>query len=959
MIILAWSVLTWLVASACFVHFLSQVCNTMSTADSENNVAKNRLVHDKDLPLREDIRLLGRMLGDTLREQEGEAAFELVENIRQNAIRFHRDQDPKARDELDRLLNQLSSKSTVPVVRAFSYFSLLSNIAEDIHHNRRRRAHLCAGSPPQAGSVTLALERVLESKGNTAILTNFFKKAVISPVLTAHPTEVQRRSILDCQLSIERLLKERARTQLTPNELRHNEERLRATIQILWQTRMLRPTRLSVYDEIENGLAYYSYTFLTEIPYLYAKIEDLLERRLGKDAPYVASFLRIGSWIGGDRDGNPFVTHEVMLRAVERQSSVVLDFYLDEVRKIGRSMSLTESLVKVSEEVQELAAASPDIPNRSDEPYRRIFLSIGARLVAASEQLGHMVTQFDPVESNKPYANSAEFVHDLDIIIHSLKQHKSHWVARGALRNLRRAVDVFGFHLAPLDMRQHSKVHEQVVSELFELATHRKDYRQLREEDRIKWLLAEISSPRLVFSSYQACSETAQAELRILQCAAVIQRRFGQAAMPNYIISMTTSVINVLEVAFLLQEVGLLQAGENPQLALNIIPLFETIADLRGCGAIMDQLFSLPYYRQLLNSRSNVQEVMLGYSDSNKDGGFITSNWEIYKAEIDLTKVFAKHKIELRLFHGRGGTVGRGGGPSYQSILAQPPGSVNGQIRVTEQGEVISSKYAEPEIGRRNLETLVAATMEATLLSHDAIGANADRYYRTMEMLASASFAAYRNLVYETPGFKEFFLECTPIREMAGLHIGSRPPSRKDSDDIEDLRAIPWVFSWSLSRMMLPGWYGFGHAVEAFVNHEDQAGQGLKLLQEMYKNWPFMQTLLSNMDMVLTKTDMGIASRYAELVNDVDLREQIFGRIKDEWERSKKWLFAVTGNNELLQDNPTLARSIRNRIPYIDPLNHLQVELLRRYRSGEDSDEVKRSIHMTINGVTAGLRNSG
>ena len=429
--------------------------------------------------------------------------------------------------------------------------------------------------------------------------------------------------------------------------------------------------------------------------------------------------------------------------------------------------------------------------------------------------------------------------------------------------------------------------------------------------------------------------------------------------MPNYIISMTTGVINILEVALLLQEVGLLQAGENPQLDLNIIPLFETIADLRGCGAIMDQLFSLPYYRKLLSSRGNVQEVMLGYSDSNKDGGFITSNWEIYKAEIDLTKVFAKHKVELRLFHGRGGTVGRGGGPSYQSILAQPPGSVNGQIRVTEQGEVISSKYAEPEIGRRNLETLVAATMEATLLSHDSIGADASRYYQAMETFSSASFVAYRDLVYETPGFKELFLESTPIREMAGLHIGSRPPSRKNSDAIEDLRAIPWVFSWSLSRMMLPGWYGFGHAVEAFVRHEDQAGQGLELLQEMYKNWPFMQTLLSNMDMVLAKTDMGIASRYAELVNDVALREQIFGHIKEEWERSKKWLFAVTGNTELLQDNPTLARSIRNRMPYIDPLNHLQVELLRRYRSGEDSEEVKPSIHLTINGVTAGLRNSG
>ncbi|MCB1986590.1 MAG: phosphoenolpyruvate carboxylase, partial [Nitrosomonas sp.] len=558
----------------------------------------------------------------------------------------------------------------------------------------------------------------------------------------------------------------------------------------------------------------------------------------------------------------------------------------------------------------------------------------------------------------QPYADSAEFVHDLDVIIKSLKQHKANWIARGALRNLRRAADVFGFHLASLDMRQHSKVHEQVVAELFELGTHRQDYLEMSEDERIEWLLAEISSPRPLLSPYLDYSESTQSELRILQMAAEIHRRFGHAAIPNYIISMTTQIINVLEVALLLKEVGLLQAGDNPYLGLNIIPLFETIADLRSCGKIMEQLFSLPYYRKLLVSRGNVQEVMLGYSDSNKDGGFVASNWEIYKAEIELTKVFAKHNVELRLFHGRGGTVGRGGGPSYQGIMAQPPGSVNGQIRVTEQGEVISSKYAEPEIGRRNLETLVAATIESTLLSHDPIGNNAERYYQVMENLAVHSFAAYRNLVFETPGFKQFFQESTPIREISGLHIGSRPASRKASDEIEDLRAIPWVFSWGLNRAMIPGWYGFGHAVEAFVQ-EDETGTGLELLQEMYQTWPFMQSLLSNMDMVLAKSDMGIASRYAELVTDVALREQIFGRILEEWKRCKKWLFAITGNTELLQDNPTLARSIHNRTPYIDPLNHLQVELLRRYRSGEDSDEVKRSIHLTINGVTSGLRNSG
>ncbi len=935
----------------------------MNAATSVNNDSENDSVADKDIPLRDDIRFLGRMLGDTLREQEGDYTFDLVENIRQTAIRFHREQDPKARQELDAILAGLSNKSTVSVVRAFSYFSLLSNIAEDLHHNRRRRAHLCAGSPPQAGSVTLALERVFENGKDRAALVKFFSKAIVSPVLTAHPTEVQRRSILDCQLTIERLLITRTRIELTPNELRQNEEKLRAVIQLLWQTRMLRSVRLSVHDEIENGLAYYRYSFLSEIPYVYAKIENLLERHMGDDAPSVPTFLRMGSWIGGDRDGNPFVTHQVMLHAAERHSAQALEFYIDEVKKIGDTMSLAERLVNISDELEELAAASsPDgIPvNRKDEPYRRAFHGIRARLIATNRQLGHAVTQRDQVDqSAEPYADSAELVHDLDVIINSLKRHKSNWLARGDLRNLRRAADVFGFHLASIDMRQHSQVHEQVVAELFELGTHRTGYLDLSESERTKWLLAEISSPRPLRSPYLKYSEATQSELRIIQKAAEIQRRFGHDALPNYIISMTTRVINVLEVALLLKEVGLLQAGENPKLGLNIIPLFETIGDLRICGKVMDELFSIPYYRELLLSRSNVQEVMLGYSDSNKDGGFLTSNWEIYKAEVELTKIFAKHKVELRLFHGRGGTVGRGGGPSYQSILAQPPGSVNGQIRVTEQGEVIGSKYAEPEIGRRNLETLVAATIEATLLGHDPIGDDAPRYYEIMETLASGSFSAYRNLVFETPGFQQYFLDSTPIREIAGLHIGSRPASRNKSQNIEDLRAIPWVFSWSLNRAMIPGWYGFGHAVEAFMADEKQGDNGLQILQEMYRTWPFMQSLLSNMDMVLAKSDMGIASRYAELVTDAELRDNIFERIKGEWERSQKWLFAITGNTELLQDNPTLMRSISNRTPYIDPLNHLQVELLRRYRSGDDGEEVKRSIHLTINGISAGLRNSG
>lgn len=926
-----------------------------------NIVPEKDSSYEKDHPLREDIRLLGRMLGDTIREQEGEPMFDLVETIRQTAVRFRREQDEEAGKELDTILNHLSHKETTAVVRAFSYFSLLSNIAEDLHHNRRRRAHLRAGSPPQNGSVTLALERVVTKGINTQQLENFFAGALISPVLTAHPTEVQRRSILDYQLKIQRLLKERDRIQLTPNELRHNEEDLRSAIQTLWQTRVLRSVRLTVQDEIENGLIYYHYTFLKQIPYIYAKIEDILERHMDKAVPRIASFLRIGSWIGGDRDGNPFVTHQIMLHAAERHSALILDHYIEEVERIGQTMSLTERLIKVTSELEGLASTAPGLPaSRIDEPYRRVFLGMHARLIATSRYLSPHVGRQYPENTAEPYADSAEFVHDLDIIIRSLKQHQSNRLAQGAIRDLRRAADVFGFHLASLDMRQHSKIHEQVVAELYAKNTRdSRNYPDLPHPERVEWLLTELKRPYPLASSLSGYSDTTQGELRIFRMAAEIQRRFGHAALPNYIISMATGIIHVLEAALLLKEAGLVQFGENACSAVNIIPLFETIDDLRNCASVMEELFSLPEYRKMLQSRDNLQEIMLGYSDSNKDGGFVTSNWEIHKAEIELTKVFSRHGVRLRLFHGRGGTVGRGGGPSYQGILAQPPGSVNGQIRLTEQGEVIASKYTDPEIGRRNLETLVAATIESTLLDRDAVHSHTPRYYQIMEELSANAYAAYRNLVYETPNFTQFFQESTPIREIAGLHIGSRPTSRKPSNKIEDLRTIPWVFSWSLNRTMIPGWYGFGTAVENLIQQTGNTQDILTQLQEMYRTWPFFQTMLSNMDMVLAKSDLGIASRYAELVTDLELRQYVFTAIRTEWERCLKWLFAITGHSELLQDNPTLARSIRVRTPYIDPLNHLQVELLHRYRSGDDEEAIRRAIHLTINGVATGLRNSG
>jgi len=915
-------------------------------------------ISSKDLPHREDVRLLGRILGETLREQEGEEAFHLVENVRRAAVRFRKTQDERDGEQLEKMLDSLSPSETLAVVRAFSYFSQLSNIAEDLHQNRLHRALLKVGAELKNGSLELALNRLEEKHISSETLQEFLNNALISPVLTAHPTEVQRKSILDCHLILSRLLSERSRMDMTPEELAENEDLLHRFVLILWQTRMLRTAKLTVYDEIKNGLEFYRYTFLTEIPKIYAYLERQLAERFDKDIR-IPPLLRVGSWIGGDRDGNPFVTHEVMRDAVRQQSTLAFEYYLNETHILGTRLSLTDRLVEVSDELRALSDASLDkAVSRNDEPYRRALIYIYSRLSATSRQLGHEISHLPPMDKTAlSYATPQEFIDDLDVIIDSLNKHGAVYLAHGRVAHLRRAVEVFGFHLAPLDMRQHSAIHEQTVSELLALGCGKDNYKNLDEAARRELLLDTLSIGKSMLGNVEKYSDAVQSELRIMQAAAHIHQRFGRAALPNHIISKTDAVSDMLELALMLQQVKLLEGGENPVLHVNIIPLFETIEDLRGCGVIMDELFSIAWYRKLLGSRGNVQEVMLGYSDSNKDGGYITANWELYKAEVELVKVFEKHGVELRLFHGRGGTVGRGGGPSYDAILAQPPGSVNGQIRITEQGEVISSKFSNPEIGRRNLETFIAATMEATLLHHHGADSTMPEYHRIMEALSRGAYDVYRKLVYETPGFTDYFFTSTPIREIAELNIGSRPSSRKASDKIEDLRAIPWVFSWGLNRTLLPGWFGFGSAVKQFIAREGESG--LAQLQGMYKHWAFFRGLMSNMDMVLSKTDMGIAWRYAELVEDIELRERIFGAINGEWEITVEMLFAVTGNSTLLQDNPTIARSLLTRTPYIDPLNHLQVALLHRHRAGDNNELVKRAIHLTINGIATGLRNSG
>jgi len=924
-----------------------------------------------DLPLIEDIRLLGKILGDIVREQEGVAVFELVERIRKLSVSFHREANHNANKELTKILKGLSSDNAMKVLRAFTYFSHLANLAEDRHHIRRRVVHERMGNF-QDGSISVAMKKLQAASISKKMISQALDASFISPVLTAHPTEVQRTSILEAERDIANLLNTRdqikdsaqsnklSKDALLIKELKLNEELIRARVLQLWHTRLLRFTKLTVADEIENALSYYETTFLSEIPKIYAQLEDALS------GYPVASFLKMGQWIGGDRDGNPNVNAQTLEYAISRQAEMVLRHYLTEVHHLGRELSISALLVKFPKKMQDLAAASPDTnEHRQDEPYRRALTGIYARLAATLKVLTHTDAARHAVPPQNPYENAEAFLADLKTIDASLILQGAKALSQKRLRGLIRTVEVFGFHLATVDLRQSSDMHELVLAELLSVSAIEAGYANLTEMQKRDLLLSLLKDPQPLQVVGHQYSDFAISEIAIFTMAKKMRTLFGGDAIRHYIISHTETVSDLLEVFLLQKEVGLMHGmlGKKASVDLIVVPLFETIEDLRNAAPIMHDLYALPGILDIVKRSGGEQDIMLGYSDSNKDGGIVTSNWELYCAELALVQVFeplqSEHDIQLRLFHGRGGTVGRGGGPSYEAILAQPPGTVRGQIRLTEQGEVIGSKYANPEIGRRNLETLVAATLEATLLKPTKPASKA--FLEAAAQISHASMNAYRGLVYETPGFAQYFFDATPIQEISKLNIGSRPASRKPGQRIEDLRAIPWGFSWGQCRLTLPGWFGFGSAVEEFLKDSKMRNnkQALNLLQKMYQDWPFFRTLLSNMDMALAKSDLALASRYGELVEDAKLRKRIFSAIEDEWHKTVHALNLLTGDKVRLARNPALARSIRHRFPYIDPLHHLQIELVRRYRSGKHDERVQRGIHIAINGIAAGLRNTG
>ncbi|MGJ3648565.1 phosphoenolpyruvate carboxylase [Sphingomonas sp. GlSt437] len=880
-----------------------------------------------------DVRFLGALLGDVIRAYGGATLFERTEAIRSASVERHRGLAGPGATAME--LGRLSLDETLDFTRGFMLFSMLANLAEDRQ-----------GVAAEPGA---DLAQAVETLGKQGIpadrIANLLDGALIAPVLTAHPTEVRRKSMIDHRNRIAALMKLRDTGATTTADGDNVEEAILRQIALLWQTRVLRRERLFVADEVDTALSYLRDVFLPVLPALYQRWDRALGMR-------VASFLKPGSWIGGDRDGNPFVVADSLTGALARACETVLQHYLDAVHALGAELSISSEHATIDAEVAALAEASGDSSaSRTDEPYRRALTGIYARLAATHLALTGKPAPRASALAGKPYAAPAELRADLVAIAHGLAaDHAGPLATGGALGRLIRAVETFGFHLATLDMRQNSAVHERVVADLLKGAGVTPDYAGLDEPARIALLRRELASPRPLVSPFADYSDETRSELAILRAAAQAHARYGPACLTNYIVSMAQSVSDLLEVNLLLKEAGLYQPGDPPSAAIMAVPLFETIGDLEAAPGIMADWFALPEIAAIARGRGH-QEVMIGYSDSNKDGGYLTSTWGLSRASTALAPVFADAGVGMQLFHGRGGAVGRGGGSSFAAILAQPPGTVQGRIRITEQGEVIAGKYGTRESALRNLEAMASATLLASLEPPRLSDADYTRFSAAMDTLSDTAFHAYRDLVYSTEGFRQFFRQMTPIAEISGLKIGSRPASRTKSDRIEDLRAIPWVFSWAQARVMLPGWYGVGQALAAFP---DKA-----LLKDMAQGWPFLASALANMEQVIAKSDMGIAERYAGLVEDQALADAIFPRIRDGWALAHDGLLDVTGQTRLLENSPTLDASIRLRLPYIEPLNLLQIELIKRRRAGEDDPRIAEGILLSINAIATALRNSG
>ena len=963
------------------------------------NVESVAAIDRADTAAEGDVRLLGRLLGDVIAEQAGQQVFNHVETARRISVGARRNGTSPVAD-LSESLGKINTDDALHVIRAFGWFSLLANTAEDVHHEQRRLFHRRLGHA-QPASITAALQELHDAKVDLETIRTQIDRLSVTPVLTAHPTEVRRRTVLEGLARVAKALGDR-----WPGKIDNEDpaiQELRVQILSLWQTAILRLSKLRVADEINESLRYYDASLFEAVPALHTDLENAINKLWPSSDPVtVKKSVQVGSWIGGDRDGNPFVTAEVLETATRRQAATALNHHLASLLQLSVDLSLSSRLVETTAELNALAEASgDDSPFRADEPYRRALRGMHARLHAyATNALGE-VDGLEPSVPLKPYVHLGELLTDLDSVADSLTSHGSRALAEKRVVPLRRGIEIFGAHLCGLDMRQNSAIHEVVVAELLRVGGVCDNYLDLDELARVAVLSKEAANARPLRNRQLTLSAISEAELGVIRAAYSAQQRSGAAIIAHYVISKAESVSDVLEVLLLGKETGLYvpAVGETQaQLSLDVVPLFETIDDLDRAATTLDALLSHPTYRSLIRVRDNTQEVMVGYSDSNKDGGYLTANWALYAAQSALVDVAAKHNVRLRLFHGRGGTVGRGGGPSFDAILAQPPGSVDGAIRITEQGEVVAAKFSQVGSARRNLETLVAATLLAStpkpqstatkaevgtpnptiaspetspssapttnLITQTCTNPSTEKrratgqqpWWDILEALSQSALSTYQALVYGTEGFTDLFRSITPMPEIAMLNVGSRPASRSNSNRIADLRAIPWVFGWSQCRLMIPGWYGAGTAFATYTNgSEDRIAE----LQQLHASEPFMQTTMSNMGMVLAKTDLSIAAHYATLVTNETLRETVFSRICAEHARAVQWHSVITGSTDLLADNPSLARSIANRFAYLDPLHILQVSLLKRFRSGDNEERVTRGIQLTLNGIATGLRNSG
>ena len=895
------------------------------------------LNNPKDAALAADAEFLKQSLFNLLHEEASPLVVETVKLLSTS-------DDSAAL--IEKVLPQLDEQQTHDLTLACGLFAQILNIAEDVHHERRRQIHEDAGHSAAEGSLTETVRKLKAGKVNGKALQQQLDNTVVTAVLTAHPTEVQRQTVLSFNRRIRALLPQRERC-TNPDALAQLRREIDTVLLGLWQTSETRRHKLSVNDEINNGVSIFPMSFFEALPKLYRTMErDFQTAYPGVRVPNI---LKIGGWIGGDRDGNPFVSAETLRFAFRRHADAVFRFYRGELDKLYRELPLSIRRVKVNDDVMALAALSPDEEiARTEEPYRRAIAYIMARAMGKARSLGlGMGCKFGFLE---PYATVEEFLNDLKKLQRSLHENGSQLLAEGRLADIIRSVSVFGFHMMPLDLRQHAGKHADVVAELFQHAGL-EDYNSLNEEQKQAALLRELGHQRPLYSPFITYSDHTRHELAIFNEARKIKDEFGEDAVTQSIISNCEQPSDLLALALLLKESGLLVVENGkPHSRINIVPLFETIEALENACPVMETMFRLDWYDALLESRGNIQEIMLGYSDSNKDGGYVTSSWCLYQAELGLVELFKKYDVRMRLFHGRGGSVGRGGGPSYQAILAQPAGSVAGQIRITEQGEVITAKYADPGNAQRNLETLVAATLEASILPDKK-----DPDAKLMQDLSDVSFKYYRELITH-PDFIDYFLQTSPIQEIATLNLGSRPASRKTLARIQDLRAIPWVFSWMQNRLMLPAWYGFGSAVETLCEGNPDT---LTALREHAQSNPFFQAMLSNMEQVMAKTDITLAENYAGLSESPDKAKVIFGMIKEEYQRSRKALLDLLQTEELLRDNRSLARSLALRIPYLNALNGLQVAMLKRLRKEPDNPHALLMVHLTINGVAQGLRNTG